>query len=87
MVALAVKVYPDKVELFMSGKHEGNSHAQTTGIFTEKQRHTIKTVVRVSPMSVGSAVHAGLKNLSPGNHVKADRRSRRAVTAGAHRAR
>ena len=81
MAALAVKVYPDKVELFMSGKHDASSHAQSTGILSEKQRHAVRTAVRVAPLSVGSAVHAGLKNLSPGNHVKADKRSRRAVSS------
>lgn len=75
-----MKRYPDKVELFMSGKHDASSHARSSGILTEKQRSAVKTAVRVSPLSVGSAVHSGLKNLSPGHHVKADRRHRDAVS-------
>ena len=75
-LALAVKRYDHKVELFISGNHDASSHAVTSSILTEKQRTAVRTAVRTSPMTVGSAVHDGLKNLSPGNHVKADRRSR-----------
>ena len=79
MHALAVKRYDHKVDLFISGMHDASSHAVTSSILTEKQRTAVRTAVRTSPMTVGSAVHDGLKNLSPGNHVKADRRSREAV--------
>ena len=79
MHALAVKRYDHKVDLFISGNHDASSHAVTSSILTEKQRTAVRTAVRTSPMTVGSAVHDGLKNLSPGNHVKADRRSREAV--------
>ena len=65
--------------LFVSGEHTAESHSGGKGLLTVKQQHAIRTAVRSAPLQSGGAVHANLKNFSPGRHVPTDRRSMDAV--------
>ena len=65
--------------LFVSGEHTAESHSGGKGLLTVKQQHAIRTAVRSAPLQSGGAVHANLKNFSPGRHVPTDRRSMEAV--------
>ena len=78
-VALAVKYYKDRVTLLQSGEHTLDSHAQSKGILTPKQRGAVVRAVRAAPMAVGAQVLSNLQNSSPGKHVPFDQRSRAAV--------
>ena len=80
-VAIAVRTFHDKVQLFVSGEHtkELESHAEGRGILTVKQLAAVEASVRSAPLAVGSQVHANLKNFSPGKHVASDRKSQAAV--------
>ena len=78
-VAISVRTFSDKVQLFVSGEHTKDSHASGKGILTVKQRSAIETSVLSHPLALGSQVRVNLKNLSPGKHVPCDRRSRNAV--------
>ena len=66
--------------LFVSGEHNSDSHKGGLGLLTVKQQHAIRTAVRCAPLQSGGAVHANLKNFSPGRHVPTDRRSMEAVS-------
>ena len=78
-VALSVKTYAQKVEVALSGEHTPESHTRSNGILTVKQRSAVKRAVRSSPQLVGSQVHAGLENFSPGKRIPFDSRSQKAV--------
>ena len=79
LFAISVKTYPDKVMLFVSGEHTADSHKGGLGLLTVKQQHAIRTAVRCAPLQSGGAVHANLKNFSPGRQVPTNRRSMEAV--------
>ena len=79
IVALAVRTFGDKVQLFVSGEHTKDSHAEGKGTLTAKQLAAVESSVRSAPLAVGSQVHANLKNLSPGKHVASDKASQAAV--------
>ncbi len=64
--ALSVKTFADKVEVALAGEHTHLSHSRSSGILSIKQRTAVKQSVRSSPHMVGSQVHAGLENFSPG---------------------
>ena len=74
-----MKDYKDKVTLLQSGEHSLDSHAESKGILTPKQRGAVVRAVRAAPMAVGAHVHSNLQNSSPGKHVPFDLRSRAAV--------
>jgi hypothetical protein len=74
-----VKTYAQKVEVSLSGEHTPESHSRSSGILSVKQRSAVKRAVRSSPQLVGSQVHAGLENFSPGKRVPFDSRSQKAV--------
>jgi hypothetical protein len=57
-----------------------HSHKEGKGLLTVKQQHAIRTAVKSAPLQSGSAVHANLKNFSPGRHVATNRRSMEAVS-------
>jgi hypothetical protein len=63
-VAIAVRTFHDKVQLFVSGEHTKESHAEGRGILTVKQLATVEASVRSAPLAVGSQVHANLMNFS-----------------------
>ncbi len=65
--------------LFVSGEHTADSHKGGKGLLTVKQQHAIRTAVRCAPLQTGGAVHANLKNFSPGRHVPTNRRSMEAI--------
>ena len=65
--------------LFVSGEHNSDSHKGGKGLLTVKQQHAIRTAVRCAPLQSGGAVHANLKNFSPGRQVPTNRRSMEAV--------
>ena len=65
--------------IFVSGEHTADSHKGGKGLLTVKQQHAIRTAVRCAPLQTGSAVHANLKNFSPGRQVPTNRRSMDAV--------
>jgi hypothetical protein len=78
-VAIAVRTFGDKVQLFVSGEHTKDSHAEGKGTLTVKQIAAVESSIRSAPLSVGSQVHANQKNFSPGKHVASDRASQAAV--------
>jgi hypothetical protein len=57
--------------------HDLNSHIDSKGILTVKQRGAVDRVARATPL--GTQVHASLQNFSPGRRVPSDQRSRKAV--------
>ncbi len=63
-VAIAVRTFHDKVQLFVSGEHTKESHAEGRCILTVNQLATVEASVRSAPLAVGSQVHANLKNFS-----------------------
>jgi hypothetical protein len=63
---LSVKTFADKVEVELAGEHTADSHSRSSGILSMKQRCAVKRAVRSSLQLVGSQVHAGLENFSPG---------------------
>ena len=77
--ALSVKTFADKVEVALSGEHTPESHIRSAGILSVKQRSAVKRAVRSSPQLVGSQVHAGLENFSPGKRIPFNSRSQKAV--------
>ena len=77
--ALLVKTFSDKVEVALAGEHTASSHSRSSGILSVKQRSAVKRAVRSSPQLVGSQVHAGLENFSPGKRIPFDSRSQKAV--------
>ena len=79
MNAFAIKEFSDRHELLQSGEHDRHSHHATKGILSVKQRNAVIGAVKAAPLSTGAAVHSNLKNRSPGNHVRSDKRSFRAV--------
>ncbi len=74
-----MKTFAEKVEVALAGEHTPLSHSRSSGILSVKQRAAVKTSVRSSPHMVGSQVHAGLENFSPGKRVPFDSRSQNAV--------
>jgi hypothetical protein len=76
--ALSVKTFADMVEVALAGEHTASSHSSSSGILSVKQRSTVKRAVRSSRQSVGSQVHAGLENFSPGKRIPFDSRSQKA---------
>jgi hypothetical protein len=74
-----VKTYAQKVEVALSGEHTPESHSRSSGILSVKQRSAVKRAVRSSPQMVGSQVHAGLENFSPGKRIPFDSRSQKDV--------
>ena len=86
-MALSVKRFASRVELYVSGQHTPNCHVSRKGFFTDKQKHGIQLAVRAAPLAHGRAVHAGIKNFSPGKHVANDQRSRLALNRLATRER
>ena len=79
MTALAIKEFKDRWELLQTGAHDRHSHRECKGILNVKQRNSIIAAVKSSPMATGSAVHANLKNHSPGKRVASDLKSMGAV--------
>ncbi len=77
--ALSVKTFADKVEVALAGEHTADSHFRSSGILSVKQRTAVNRAMRSSPQLVGSQVHAGLENFSPGKHIPFDSRSQKAV--------
>jgi hypothetical protein len=69
----------DKVQLFVSGEHTTDSHADGRGISTVKQLAAVESSVRSAPLAVGSQVHANLKDFSPGKHVASDKANQASV--------
>jgi hypothetical protein len=78
-VSFSIKEYPDRYELLQAGEHDRQSHVQSSGILSPKQRSAIARSVRASPLSGASEVMLNLKNLSPGKRVAHDARSTGAV--------
>ena len=69
---LSVKTFADKVEVALAGEHTATSHSRSSGILSVQQRTAVKRAVRSSPQMVGSQVHAGLENFSPGKRIPFD---------------
>jgi hypothetical protein len=83
VVAVAVKNYDDRDQMYISWQHTMDSHADgrraARGLLSVKQRAAVGAAVKYQPLMVGSQVHANLKNRSPGKHVPSDKRSTAAV--------
>ncbi len=84
--ALSVKTFADKVEVALAGEHTPESHSRSSGILSVKQRSAVKRAVRSSPQLVGSQVHAGLENFSPGKRIPFNSRSQKAGSPCTERA-
>ena len=78
-VAFSLKEYADRYVWSQAGSHDLNSHIESKGILTVKQRGAVERVARATPLAIGSQVHASLQNFSPGRRVPFDQRSRKAV--------
>ncbi len=74
-----MKTFADKVEVALAGEHTATSHSSSSGILSVQQRTAVQRAVRSSPQMVGSQVHAGLENFSPGKRIPFDSRSQKAV--------
>ena len=78
-VAFSLKEYADRYVWSQAGSHDLNSHIESKGILTVKQRGAVERVARATPLAIGTQVHASLQNFSPGRRVPFDQRSRKAV--------
>jgi hypothetical protein len=78
-LAMAVKHYKDRVVLLEAGQHRLDSHAQSRGVLTPKQRDAVVRAVRSAPIAVCSQVLSNLQNFSPAKQVAFENRSRDAV--------